>query len=258
MLVFPPKPSDFKFAEAKSPRLRIVTYADATATIVVRGVTATGLLHDTYSTVNDVLIQTRTIALTEIPLTVSVNTSTTGISVGRIFCQIFLDMSGVLSTTLAAGYITTGQGLSYPTSGITPAQEGNGAFRMISYTDGATGADISLSVPTNTIYLVQGFRFTLTTDVNAAAREAIIFFRSAGVNFKVAMRPSTTQAASLVREYTFAPYSIVPTAFSTYIAGHMPLTLLKGGDGIATLTTNIQENDQYTAIEVYVRQWLNP
>jgi hypothetical protein len=258
MLVFPPRPEDFKFSEAKSPRLRIVSYSDAVRTIVVRGITKTGLIHDTYATTNTRTIQTRIIPLTEIPLTVHVETTTTATQRGQLYVQIVLEFAGVPAATLAADYITTASPLSWPGGQIRSSTDGPGAILFVAGTNQGAGADISDSVLDNTIWRIDAIVFTLTTDANIALREAIVTFADVSGNQITFARPTTTQAASLTRRYNFTVRNNVPAAFSTNIAGEIPDLRLANNDNISTVVQNLQAGDNITLIRFRVEQWLTP
>lgn len=257
-LIFPPRPEDFKFAEAKSPRLRIITYSDAIREINVRGITKTGLIHDYYVTTDDRLFQNRFVPLTEIPLTIQVCTSTPNTQRGQLYCQIFLEFSGVPACTLASNYITSCCPLSWPGSSSSASTEGPGAILELILLDPEVGQNFIYTVPANTLLKLVSISFCLRTSDTPATRESILLVYSTVGTYILIARPTITQLASLTNYYSFCNYTIIPSAFSDIICGHIPTLPFITNSYLASNIINIQTKDQISQVILSIEQWLNP
>lgn len=256
--LFPPRPDEFKFSEAKSPRLRFVTYSDGTRTIILRGITKTGLLHHTFATNSNRTANTETIPITEIPLSITLNTTATGVQRGELYVQVFLEFANVPGALLTADYITTAQPLAWPVSNIHDSTHVGGSILNVGGSNPGAGNEIAEAVPTNTIWTLLGVRFLFTTDANVAAREPIIVVRNTNNDPIFFSRPTTTQAASLAIHHTHANYNVAPATYTTRMAATMPNIVLSKGADIITETTNIQAGDAFTSIRLTIIQSLSP
>ena len=258
MLLFPPKNSEFKFPEALSPRLRIDTYSDAIRTLTLTGTTRTGLLHDTWDTTDTRSISTHRTQLTEIPLSLLLETSSAQVQRGRLFVKISLEYSGRPSILLAADYITLTSPISWPTLQQLSPTSLQGAILTLVPDPPAPGSNLSIIAPTNTLYRVLSVAFTLVTSATIAVREAIVLIRNPSTIPFIFSRPTNTQIQSLARSYTFANYNTPPTTFGTQIAGALPLFFIYEGQDIITDVQSIQADDQITDVTVMIEQWINP
>jgi hypothetical protein len=258
MLIFPPRPQDFKFPEAKSPRLRIISYSDAARTIVVRGVTQTGVIHDTYATTADRLIQTRDISLTQIPLSVHVSTTNTNAKRGRLYVQLQLQFATDPTLTLAADYVSFNTPLTWPGGNIINPTTLQGHIISFSLPAPAVGAEWLHTVEANTLVLIRSLSYRFVTDATVATRTSDLLINNAAGVLVRTVRPNATQAASLTRNYFLTPEPIVQAAFGANIFGtHYPIHLPTSGN-LTTSTTSIQAGDQYTDVVLELEQWLNP
>jgi hypothetical protein len=258
MLVFPPKPGEFKFDEAKSPRLQIISYSDAVRNITIRGITRTGQIHDAYNSTGDRLIQTRTIALTEIPLSIHVETTTASVQRGRLFVRVVLQMAGVPSLTLAAHYVTTAAALAWPGGTIEDPTSGRGYIHTVETNAPAAGAEVVITVPVGELWHVTGHKFELATDANVGTRQQYILMQNTTPVPIFYNKANATQAQSLTRQYYWYQFTTVPTAFDTNIFGHVPPMDLIATQTIETFTSAIEATDTYGASFSQVESWLNP
>ena len=258
MLIFPPHPGDFKFAEAKSPRLRIIYFSDEIRKIIVRGLTKTGLIHHAFDTDNSRTPQTQTIPITEIPLTLHVESPYYTAHRGSLFVQIVIEFAGVPATTLAADYITTHTPLSWPGSGINAPTSGRGYLHEREVDDPPVSEDLATFPPTNTLWHITGVRFMLTTSATVATRIPRIWIVGPSGQVTYSTSPTSGQPASTSFHYIFAPYNNIPAAYGAYIHGEFTPTYMTLSHQLQTSTTGIQVNDQFSLIKFQVEQWLNP
>ena len=258
MLIFPPRPEDFKFAEAKSPRLRIVSYSDMPSTIIVRGLTKTGLIHDTFSATADRLPQTRIIALTEIPLSILIETPPPDYQGGQLYAQAYLEVANVPAVMIAAGYITGGSPLSWPGSPIQLPTDGPGATIDYLTPVPTAGNDFMIAVPINTLIMLTLVKFDFTTSATVATRECVIRLNQAdGIPFSFS-RPTTTQPASTTKKYVFSNYNILPATIQDWISGPLVPIFLRYQEGLHSSVEAIQAGDTFDNIYIRYQQWLDP
>lgn len=257
-LIFPPRPEDFKFPEAKSPRLRIVSYSDAVRTLIIRGLTKTGLIHDTYSTTDIPTPETRIIALTEIPLTLYVETPSPAVERGRLYIQIFLEFSGVPATLLAAGYVTTASPLVWPGSPIQSPTEGHGFRTDLRVTAPSPGSDFHLTPPGNTLWRIDAARFTFTTSPALDNRICRLCHFNNHLDVATYYVPTASQGPNLTNEYIFSPYNNVPAKFNGYIMGEFVPIWLHPSSVLASRIQYLHAGDSLSDIAVALEQWLNP
>lgn len=159
-------------------------------------------------------------------------------------------------STLIQGYVTATKRVAYPGSIIEDSLTGQGAIRSITGTDPAANVEIAETVPTGARWRLRSLRAQLVTDANAANREvALQVDDGTAVYFEAAS--GANQAASLTRQYTFAPQGVrgaAATATSTLVATSD--LVLVAGHRINTATTNRQVTDNWGAPQYVVEEWL--
>ena len=258
MLIFPPRPEDFKFAEAKSPRLRIVSYSDMPSRIIVRGLTKTGLIHDTFLATANRLPQTRIIALTEIPLTILIETPPPDYQGGQLYVQAYLEVANVPAVMMAAGYVTGGSPLSWPGSPIQLPTDGPGVTIDKLSPVPAAGNDFTFSVPINTLIMLTLVKFDFTTSADVADRECVIRLNQQdGIPFSFS-RPTTIQPANTEKKYVFSNYNVLPATIQDWIAGPLVPIFLRYEEGLHSSVANMQVLDEFSNIYIRYQQWLDP
>jgi hypothetical protein len=258
MISIPPRPADFQFAEAKSPRLRITTYSSAAFACTIRGLTQKGLIQTPFTTDGLRTAQNTYVQLTEIPLAVFIETSTAAVQRGRLYAQIFLEFAGVSSVLLAADYITTGQPASWPEGGIHSPTEGRGYLWTYIGTDPPATGEIEETVPNNTLWHIKGLTYQFLTSAVVANRTSRLALWSEYGDMVLITTPNAVQAAGNNMSYFWHPYLAVPAAFDVNIFGYHSPAYLRSVAAITTVTENMQAGDNYNAPEILIEEWLNP
>jgi hypothetical protein len=228
------------------------------AACIVRGLTQKGLIHYPFTTNALRTAQDWYIPLTEIPLSVLVQTTTTGIQRGRTYVQVYLEITGVPVTLLTANYVTTGQPISWPDGNISAPTSGRGYIHTFAGTDPAANNEISEVVPTNTLWHLTAIQYQLDTDANIANRTSRLKISSETAVIMLFLEPNAVQAASVTRYYHWAPFLSVPAAFTEEIFGALPTLDLIAGAAIETLTDNFQAADDYGTPHFIVEEWIKP
>lgn len=141
---------------------------------------------------------------------------------------------------------------------IDGSKEGRGTFQSIAGTDPAAGAEISETVPANTIWLLSSVRFTLVTDANADIRQVHLTLGDGTITL-LNLPTTGTQIESLTRNYNAHELGglIVPTGSEIDIGLPSDL-ILPGGFEIATETTLFKAGDNFGAPQLSVEAWHDP
>lgn len=208
----------------------------------------------------------RTVATTDHPLSegwllgCALFASSGAPRIGQVFVVVDLmrgsGSGATLIQTLAQGYITDTQRLSWPSSPIRSSIDGPGVLRSITGTDPAANVEISETVPTNARWRVHAIRFTLVTDANAANREVSLTLDD-GTLVYCRVPSRATQAASLTFAYSaFFDSALEAVAQDTERTIRLPRLDMQGGHRFATVTTNRQVTDNYSAPQYLVEEWI--
>lgn len=169
-----------------------------------------------------------------------------------------LPASGVQSQVLCQGYTNNAAGISYPQGVNTNNLDCVGQIRSITGTTPGVGAEISETVPSNVRWRLIAFRYQLTSSATVANRTPTIALDD-GTNIFWSQYSTATQTATLTWTYAYATGLAGqlggPSNFSLQLPA--PLILMPGYR-IRTITGGLQVNDQYTAPQYLVEEWLCP
>ncbi len=133
----------------------------------------------------------------------------------------------------------------------------HGRIRSITGTDPAAGAEISETVPDRRRWLLRGIYFTLTTSATVADR-LIHLIIDDGTNIIAKICVVTAHAADTAKDYSFANYG--STQLNPVLCFYLPLPLfpLIAGYRIRTSTDLIEGDDDYSAPQLLVEEWIDP
>ncbi len=158
-------------------------------------------------------------------------------------------------STLFADYVTPIVSPTYPVSGINQSTAGVGAVRSITGTDPAAGAEISEVVPANARWTILAVRFTLVT--LAVAGDRVIHLQlDDGTNIFSDVCVSTVHAASITKIYNFANFGSTQLAPVDCLYIPLPPLPLLAGYRIQTSTENLAVDDDFSAPQLLVKEWL--
>jgi len=203
--------------------------------------------------------QTTTVQLTEGFLLSIFVINGVALSGNRTYVQIRLRKGSAVFTdeqVLVQGYLSSERFLSWPPGIHENGSDGQGAVISITGTVPGAGAEISETVPTNAMWQLLAFRYSLVTAVAAATRQSDLLMDD-GTNTFLENAPASTQAASLTQIYNWQAGIQNAAVANGIIAGPFaqPIYLI-AGFRIRTHTFNIQAADQYTAPQYLVKEWL--
>jgi hypothetical protein len=159
--------------------------------------------------------------------------------------------------TLAQDYVTIAAPLGWPGGRIASPTEGPGAIRSITGTDPAAGQEISVTVPTNALWLILGLRAVLVTDATAITRVPR-FVISDGTNVIYESEPNTFTGASVTMPQVTGN-GLGFGGLANYVRHHPLPTrlLLRGGFQIQTITAFLQAGDDWGPPQILVEEWID-
>ena len=141
---------------------------------------------------------------------------------------------------------------------VDGAANGKGRIQSITGTDPAAAAEISETVPANTLWKLRALRIVLVTDANAANRGILVDLND-GANSYHRTRQPDVQTASLTRQYNYslATYFLSVVNFTEF-HNVLPDVILAAGHVFQTVTGSIQAGDDYGAPQYEVEAWHDP
>ena len=125
----------------------------------------------------------------------------------------------------------------------------------------AAGSDISISVPNGVLWHVDGLRAVLTASATAANRMVGFSVKDQDGNSVWEYQMTAAVTANLTGTFCFSPWtSTVPTAFATTNSLLLPApdTFIPPGWSFGSSTLNIGTADAWTAVRLWVEEWLPP
>lgn len=177
----------------------------------------------------------------------------------RVFAWARLQQGGNQVQVLCSGYPTQGRFLTWPQPIVENEQEGSGAIVSVTGTLPAAGAEISETVPTNAMWELLSFHYSLVTSAGAATRTTSLLADDGTNVFWQGTQSGSGQAASLTYQYTHFPGATQVAGQSVIDIFATPIGLkLMPGYRLRTNTGLLQSGDQYSAPQYLVREWLVP
>lgn len=175
------------------------------------------------------------------------------LSIARGSTGAFTDLS-----TLAAGYVTQQQRVSWPGSGVRGPLEGAPGIFKTTGTNPAPNNEVLETVPTGARWRLRGVVLTLTTDANVANRTVQLMIQ-VGVNAPLLVPAVVVQVASQAITYYAAAVGAPGLTNLTNTQIILPADLvLAAGSIIATITVNRQVGDDYASPIMWVEEWMEP
>lgn len=177
----------------------------------------------------------------------------------RAYVWLRLQRAGLQVQLLTAGYPTQGRILTWPNPVIDNETDGVGAIVSVTGTLPPAGAEISEVVPTNAMWELLSFHYSLMTSSAAATRTTSLLADDGTNVFWQGTQSGSGQAASLTYQYTHFPgatqvagQSVIDIFASPFGLKLMPGFRLRSNTGL------LQAGDQYSAPQYLVREWLVP
>lgn len=248
----------FIWVKQRPKELFIESFSNATRTLQIRGFTSNEQIIADHTTNSDRSLATTTVSITSIPIHLTANLSVAGVSRGECYVRVSLRVEGVVVALLGAGYVTDTGTIVFPGGKIESSIEGPGFLRSITGTDPADGVEISETVPTGARWLILLVRFSLLTSVTVASRVPRLTFTD-GTNSMFQLTPPGFQSGGR-------------TFFWNYLGNggvgqirqednqlmSLGKIFLRAGFTVETTTFNFKVDDNFSAPQLLVEEWIEP
>ena len=237
----------------KEASLELIVKSNSTTgvTLKVYGGTKHSLINAKHKTASDGSLVTTTQNIDDFPIFLSIDDPSLANVQGDTFVSVSLRINKDISLALVSGFVYELKPLTYPNNTMRDVIPNRGEIGIVQSADPATETQVSLTVPSNEIWLVMYALIRLVTGADAGARQLFLIFTPA-TGGRLAMWSTETQAADKTRDYTFTQIGQVPTVLvPTDIEVNLPAALwLEPSTVITTEITTTQDNDNLSALTI--------
>lgn len=247
---------DFEHGAAIQLQLEMVTVV--AAEIQINGITKSEAFGFQTTGGGAGALETETFGLTDIPIAISVHTTSAAVEYGEFWAAIHILINGERVMTLCQGYISRQSGIAYPRVQSDSEIGQAGKLELITVADPAAGANFSQAVPTGERWKLIYCRFKLVTSATVATRQVRLQVAPDAGSFPIAFLNEETQTASVTNTYNFSNFGSRisgPNASMTYPLIPANIEIPAAGT-IATSINNIQAGDQLSEIRIYIKKFL--
>lgn len=170
---------------------------------------------------------------------------------------VFNGHEGIL---LIRDYLESSNHISWPFGRSYDRGEGPGNTTSITVADPAAGAEIIATVPNNTKWRIQSFRFALVTNATAGNRFVSIRIKDVSGNILYDLCAQLAHVASTTIIYTAAPigpHSTPAAVINNRQQIPLPSNLIIGaGFTVETSTAGLLAGDDFTVPFLLVEEWI--
>ena len=209
----------------------------------------------------------RTSKVTDHPLAAGYVLNVTAVAVGAdvpiggcfVIVQIIGGLGGATEVlgTLIQGYVTTLQHRAWPGSMIESSIDGPGRLRTFTGTIPAASAEVTEIVPTGARWELLGMTLVLQPMTIGTSRRTMLYAESSGLSLFYAISAHTVDAPNELNQNFSSGLGETPPQMGAFGSNPLPVSIpLPPGAGIRTLTSGMMAGDQYTYVQVTVREWL--
>lgn len=158
---------------------------------------------------------------------------------------------------LVQAYVGAYRASSWPGAVLEDSARGEGEILAVVGTNPAAGAEISEECPLGARWRIVGLRARLATDATAANRRPSLVWDD-GIASQFARLPSSAVVgASSTQNFLWNLGVTLDPSITDVGQAALPLEhVLVNPYRIRTVTTNLQAGDDWTAPELFVREWL--
>lgn len=188
--------------------------------------------------------------------------ATSGEQLGATYVQVAISRGGTgangfFAQLLTSGYIGQFRALTWPGVIMEHSQAGPGNIRSITGSSPAAGAEIAETVPTGALWRLNSFQFGFTASANVATRYPELVIDD-GANTLLQIDGARNITAGQAFSLGFGAgmqFRQSPQQNHDLYALPGPF-ILRPGYRVRTSTLSLQANDQYTAPQYQVEEWL--
>ena len=192
------------------------------------------------------------------PISGAIKVVATNVKRGECFVRISLRIEGQVVSLLAAGYVSSTNGLTYPGGRIESSTEGRGLIRVIQGTNPAAGVEISETVPTGVRWRLISVHAVLVNDATVSTRIISLVITSNAVD-TARLLAGGALTANQTGRHTWDSGGVITGASTPSLQGCIAIDLfLEAGVVITTSTINLQAGDNWGAPSFRVEEWIEP
>ena len=246
-----------EFEHAAAFNISIDLWAYSTNALFLSGFTKEGPFSFKFIPAATNEIETFNFSLPDFPIGLTLQPATTASEKADVYAVVYLRINATRVLQLVRGYCHVQGGMTWPAAIGEDAMPNLGHTRLLTGADPAAGADVTITVPPNKIWVLHGVLFRLVTSATAANRRVHLQIRP-GTGERFQFFSTIDQTASLTRTYTCAPMGAVTDELDDQdiiipIANNLTLP---EGSVISTSTINMQAADDFGVPEFLVEEYI--
>jgi hypothetical protein len=245
-----------KFGNKTPMKIRLNVAADIIGSLILQGITRSGLISLEGKTSSDGKLNTTEIGIDDFPIMLSVTDKTKFFNPKQCWVSVEMEMFDQEIVTLCSGFVYLDKGVSFPAITQEDNMPGRGYIVEEVTLNPAAGAEILETVPAGEKWLIHSASVTFVADATVVNRKPHFVFRNDNGNQLEAFGYANVAASETVL-LCGAKYGYVPDAED---AGAIPMVLppdlwmLPAGT-ITTDTNNMQAGDNYGLMTLIVEKF---
>lgn len=247
---------DLQFEHGTRFDLEVNVQTSLSLTVFIRGMTREGLFNFRFVPTGGASIETRTFAIPDIPIFMSIHEDGIAAKPGGTYISVNLRANNNILHQLVGGFLETQKALTWPSTNGMDMVPGRGEIETMLSANPAAGAEATIEVPVNEMWRIRAISIQLVTDANVADRR-VHFTVNTSVAPSINFFGSADQTAGQTRNYTAAIFGHIPDELDDDdILLPLPTELwVEGGFDIATETTNLQATDNFGIMSVHIERF---
>lgn len=167
-----------KFGNLTPMKIRLNVAADIIGTLILRGITRSGMINLEGRTSADGKLNTTEIGIDDFPIILSVTDKSKFFSPKQCWVSVELEMFDHEIITMCSGFVYLDKGVSYPAITQEDNIPGKGFITEEVTLNPAAGAEILETVPAGEKWLIHSLSVTLVTDASGGTRKPHFVFRN--------------------------------------------------------------------------------
>lgn len=245
-----------KFGNKTPMKIRLNVAADSIGTLILQGITRSGLISLEAKTSADGKLNTTEIGIDDFPIMISVTDKTKFFDPKRCWISVELEMFDQEIVTLCSGFVYLDKGVSYPAITQEDNMPGKGYIVEEVTLNPTAGNEILLTVPAGEKWLIHSASITLVSDATVTNRKVHVVFRNDNGNeiHSVVYQNVTASKTILIG---LANFGYIASLYSNDVfRANIPqnLWMLPAGT-IATETSGLQAGDNYGPMTLIVEKF---
>lgn len=240
---------------AASFTLEVEVYGGVSDQFELRGFTREGPFVFRFLSTGATNADTFSFTVPDFPIMFSVLRVLIPSNINDAHITVHLGINGTHHALLAAGNLNATVGLTWPHSVRGNILLDRGENKTANSTNPAAGAEASVTVPENEVWIVNNVAVQLVADGNAANRRVALQLGASAAN--ILLPAPADQMASQTIDYTWAEgLNSVSDATGFRMTQALPRQhFINSNDAIATVTANLQAGDNFGFMTVGVQKF---